>query len=404
MKVAILHSANQGFFPRFYMALRNSIEKAGNECILIVPKSGVNVRNSLPGQKMWGSRLNWHVHYLLYKITGLQDIYSFFSTLHLIRLLDKEKPDLIHLHVVNDKNMNMPLLVRYVNKRQIPVVWTMHDCRAFTGRCAYFDEIGCERWITGCGNCPQRVLYEPTWIDASHQEWTIRKRWHVGIDKLHIVTPSQWLSDYVKMSFFSNKKISVIHNGIDLSVFAKKSTIQIRENNNISSNIKIVLGVSAFWEVRKGLKYFLKLAEELDEKYLVVLIGHINEEITKTLSNKILYIQQTSSTEEIIAWYQTASVFVNPTLADNFPTTNIESLAAGTPVVTFKTGGSAESINKDCGIAVKKGDYNGLRDAIIHICNNLSDYSVDHCKQRAENFSLMQYDRYVDLYNQLIKN
>lgn len=403
MKIAILHSANNGFFPRFYKALRSSIEKAGDKYVLIVPNSGCNKRNPQPGQRIWGTRFNWFIHHYLYKLVGLQDIFSICETVRLIKVLKEEKPDLIHLHVVNDQNMNIPMFVKYVNMYKIPVVWTMHDCRAFTGRCSYFDEIGCDRWKTGCGNCPQKQLYMPTWIDASHAEWKIRKKWHTEINNLTIVTPSTWLADFIKQSFFKEKALKVIYNGIDTSVFSKKTSLNIRKQYGISVEKKIVLGVSAFWESRKGSDYFAELARKLTDEYQIVMIGYLDNKTRINLPSKIIQIQQTTNVQEMAAWYQVASVFVNPTLADNFPTTNIESLAAGTPVVTFQTGGSPESIDSNSGIIVKKGDGKELLKAILEVCSNPDKFTEENCQMRARSFSTLQYDLYTNLYHSLVK-
>lgn len=403
MKIAILHSANQGFFPRFYQSLKESIEKYGDECILLSPKSGINIRNKLPNQILWGTRLNWFIHHFLYKITGLQDIFSHIDTKLLIQVLKREKPNIIHFNIINDQNTNIPMLVKYANKHNIPIIWTMHDCRAFTGRCAYFDEINCSKWKDGCGNCPQKELYMPTWIDSSHKEWKIRKRWHTAFEHLTIVTPSIWLSQFVNQSFFKGTTTKVIYNGISLDNFSTKKNINIKKQHNIKDEIHVILGVSANWEFRKGIKYFIDLSNIITDKYKIVLIGNMPFSIKENLTSNILYIEQTTNVQELAAWYQAASVFVNPTLADNFPTTNIEALASGTPVITFKTGGSIEAIDEHTGIIVEKKDANLIFNAIERICNSTNDFTEEMCKKRSQLFSNMQYDHYVNLYHSIIE-
>ena len=404
MKIAIIHSAVQGFFPRFYKSLKTAIENNGDKCILLVPNSGVNRRNKLDNQKNWGTRINWFIHHFLYKLTGLQDIFSCIDTLSLLYILKKENPDIIHLHIINDQNINMPLLVNYINKNKIPVVWTMHDCRAFTGRCAYFDEISCNRWKYGCGQCPQKELYMPTWIDASHTEWLIRKKWHTKIEALNVITPSKWLENLVKQSFFNKKAIHTIYNGIDISTFSESYQVNVREIYNIKSSCKILLGIGACWEYRKGIFSFIELASKLSkEDFQIVIIGNISVEIKQILPKNILHIEHISDPKELAAWYQAAAIFINPTLADNFPTTNIEALASGTPVITFDTGGSPEAIDEYTGIIVSKGDNEELLKAIYTICNNPSHYSREKCRIRAQKFSNEQYKLYVDLYHSIKK-
>ena len=397
MKVAILHAGNSGFFPRYYKAIATAIEKEEDEVALFVPNSGRNKRTKLPHQITWGSRLNWFIHHKLYQLTGLQDIFSICETIMLVSKLKKYHPDIIHLNIINDKIINIPMLVQFINQYNIPVVWTMHDCRAFTGQCPYFDEVRCNRWKTGCGKCPQCE----SWIDNTHITWKIRCKWHTRIKNLTIVTPSQWLADFVKESFFQDIPVKVIYNGVDTNNFSRKSHIDVRNTYHLQEK-RIVLGCAINWEPRKGIQYFEQLAEMLPENYQIVLIGNISEEKKLSLTQKgIICTGRTQTLDELAAWYQTASVFCNPTLADNFPTTNIEALASGTPVVTFNTGGSPEAVDEHTGIIVEQGDVLVLREAIIEIAEHEDIYTSENCRLRSILFSNKQYDNYIKLFNEL---
>lgn len=399
MKIAILHSGNAGFFPRYYRSLVSASKTDGNEIALFSPNSGRNKRNRLPYQITWGTRLNWFVHSRLYKLTGLEDVFSFWETVALLLKLEKYSPDVIHLNLVNDKIINMPLFTYYVNKQKIPVVWTMHDCRAFTGQCPYFDEIGCDRWKTGCGHCKQCQ----TWIDGTHIVWKIRKRWHNGIRNLTIVTPSQWLADFVRESFLRSHPIKVIYNGVDTSAFSTPSSFDVRRKYNIAEEKKIVLGCAINWESRKGLHFFESLTDMLPSGYQIVLVGGIDEIRQDRLKQKgIICTGRTSTLDEMVAWYQSASVFCNPTLADNFPTTNIEALAAGTPIVTFRTGGSPEAIDDNTGIVVEQGNCQALCEAIQMVCEHRDRYSSEFCRSRSWIFSDANYGEYIKLFYSLI--
>lgn len=398
MKIAIIQSGNSGFFPRFYKLLCNAIEENKDKCILLVPNSGRNKRCTLPNQIIWGTRFNWFIHSICYRITGLQDIFSLFETFHLIYILKHQKPDVINFNMINDKCLNIPLLVRYINKHNIPIIWTMHDCRAFTGQCSYFDEIGCYKWKNGCGQCPQCE----TWIDNTKTQWKIRKKWNTAFKHLTIVTPSEWLASFVKNSMFEGHTVKVIYNGVDTNNFSRKTDLNIRIKYNIGKSKKIVLGCAINWESRKGLTYFEHLSEMLLDNYQIVLVGNIRNDIKEKLTSKnIICVGRTSSIEEMIAWYQEADVFCNPTLADNFPTTNIESLASGTPIVTFRTGGSPEAIDEHTGIIVEKGDIQALCDAVIKVAENRNYYTSEKCIIRSKSFSKEQYQHYVKLYHEI---
>lgn len=400
MKIAILHASNTGFFPRYYNSISSAIKKNMDDVALFVPKSGRNINNPLPNQVVWGLRYNWFIHYTLYKLTGFQDIFSIISTKSLITKLKAFNPDVIHLNVINDKIINVPMLIKYINDNKIPVVWTMHDCRAFTGQCPYFDEVNCFRWKTGCGSCPQ----SETIIDNTHINWKVHFKYHSGINNLVIVTPSKWLAEFVKESFFRLHNVYVIYNGVDTAVFSKKILLDVRKIYNILPRKKIILGCSIFWEDRKGLFYFEQLSKLLPNIFQIVLVGNISEEKKRQLNNiGIICTGQTKTLDEMVALYQAATVFCNPTLADNFPTVNIESLAAGTPVVTFNTGGSPEAIDENTGIVVEQGKVEELCKALIYVAEHENVFSYENCIRRSQLFSNRQYELYVNLYHDVIK-
>lgn len=393
MNIVIIHSANNGFFPRFYISLHNAIINTGNKAILLQPQNGSNIKTRLPNQVLFGSKLNWFIHYNLYKITGLQDIWSFFETITMILKLLKIKPDIIHLHVVNECNINFPLLVLFSKVMKVPVLWTMHDCRAFTGGCPYFEENNCNKWVKGCSKCQLNTSL----IDNTKLQWKIRKKLFNNFYSLNIVTPSIWLANYVKRSFLSNFSCNVIYNGIDLEVFQKDYKDNWLDKYKIRNKI-IILGVAGYWEKRKGFNYFIQLAKDLPKTFQIVLVGNIPH-----IDEHIINIPRTNDACFLASLYQHSTIFCNPTLADNFPTTNIEALASGTPIITFDTGGSPEAIDSSCGITVKKGDYQALKESIIYMTNNIDKFSKENCIKRAKLFSNKQYYKYVELYKSIVK-
>lgn len=391
-----MQSGNNGFFPRFYKLLYEAIINSGNKAFLLQPNNKSNRNNKLPGQVLFGTRLNWFIHFKLYKYTGLQDIWSCLDTIMMIYKLEKIKPDILHFHVVNEWCINFIMLGIYTRIKKIPIIWTMHDCRAFTGRCAYFDEINCKKWITGCGKCPETRLYNPTYIDNSSLQWRIRKFIFNRLYSLNIVTPSKWLYNYVKMSFFYNKNCEVIYNGINTNIFNAIKPDDWLDKYNVRGK-KIILGVAAKWEKRKGFDYFVRLSNDLPINYQIILIG-----LTPYQVKNIINIPQITDSNLLASIYQHSSIFCNPTLADNFPTTNIEALASGTPVITFNTGGSSEAVDDTCGIVVEKGNYSELKKSIIFMIENIHRYTYKNCIKRSLKFSRKQYDEYIKLYKKTL--
>lgn len=308
--------------------------------------------------------------------------------------IKKIKPDIIHLHNIHGYYINYQILFQYIKLGSIPVVWTFHDCWPFTGHCVYFDLVGCTKWKIHCNKCPLTNSYPRSFRDRSFKNFDDKKEAFLNVKNLTIVTPSNWLKGLVKESFLKDYPIQTINNGIDLKRFYPPEK---------KVNHKIVLGVASIWSNRKGLADFVKLREILNEEVKIVLIGLSKAQI-KNLPQNILGLSKTESVEELSKWYQKASVFVNPTYLDNFPTTNLEALACGSPVVTYNTGGSPESITSEIGEVVEKGDINLLEKAI-----NRFLYREDLrglmlvCRSHALRYFNKEdrYKEYLSIYNRI---
>lgn len=318
------------------------------------------------------------------------------ATKAVIEQIKQIQPDLIQLHCVHGYYMNYKLLFEYLNTTHIPVVWTFHDCWAFTGHCAHFVTAGCEKWKTGCFDCPLKGDYPKSFIDKSKRNYELKKSLFAGNKNLHIVSVSEWLADLTRESFLKDKNIHVIHNGVDLKVFYPR---EVEKSTRVR-----VLGVSGVWNKDKGLYDFFKLSGLLDkEQFEIVLIGLTKEQL-KDLPDGIIGIERTNSVSELAEYYSSADVFVNPTYADSFPTVNMEALACGTPVITYRTGGSPEIIDDNTGIVIKQGDLDGLVEAINSISEKDKDLYKDASRQRAQ--KLFDKDKcfkeYLDLYERLI--
>lgn len=295
--------------------------------------------------------LGTKLHGVYTRLTDRTGFASNRATWKLLARLDEIQPDIIHLHNIHGYYINIELLFDYIRKHRIKVVWTLHDCWAFTGHCAYFDAVGCDRWKTGCYHCPQKKTYPASaLLDASAWNWQRKKELFTGLDVV-LVTPSEWLAGLVRESFLGGYPIEVIHNGIDTETFRPRKGIF---QGKYGIEKKIILGVAAEWTERKGLRDFIRLNDLIDRDiYQIVLVGLTKKQI-KELSDGILGLQRTSSAIELAEIYSNADVFFNPTYEDNYPTTNLEAMACGTPVVTYDTGGSPESV-RGRGVVVEKG-------------------------------------------------
>lgn len=317
---------------------------------------------------------------------------SICETKRLVEKIKQIKPDIIHLHCIHGYYLNYKILFEYLNKTDIPVVWTFHDCWAFTGHCAHFFNAGCEKWKDGCRNCPLLKDYPRALIDNSDRNYELKRNLFGKNDNLHIVSVSQWLSSLVRESFLKGKDNMVINNGVDIKAFCPYPS---------SVRKPYILGVASSWNQSKGLYDFYKIREYLSEEYDIILVGLSKEQMTD-LPDGITGISRTESIEELAKLYSGAFAFVNPTYADSFPTVNMEALACGTPVITYETGGSPEIIDETTGYVVETGDIEGLIRAIGQI--KVNPISKEICRQRAVSLYNKQerFMDYINLYDEIL--
>lgn len=350
-----------------------------------------------PNHFVWGDMAENRRHYYLGSILGRNGCYSRKGTQQLIDDLKAFQPDVVHLHNLHKFCINLPMLFSYLKESGVRVIWTLHDCWAFTGNCPYFTMVGCDKWKTGCHDCPQLDIYPRSRIDNTKRMYAQKKRWFSGLRDMTIVTPSKWLSGLVKQSFLKDYPVKVIHNGIDLSMFHPTQS-DFREKHNIPKEKTVLLGVSFGWGKRKGLDVFTSLSERLNpEQYQIVLVG-TSDATDQILPKNILSIHRTQNQTELAEIYTAADLFVNPTREENYPTVNMEAIACGTPVLTFRTGGSPEIPDETCGSVVACDDLNAMEDEIRRICSE-KPFSEEACIKHAKDFDMNdKFKEYVKLY------
>lgn len=323
----------------------------------------------------------------------------YYNTYSLINEIKKFKPDLIQLHNVHGYYLNLPIFFKYLKKLDIPIVWTLHDCSSYTGHCAYYTRVGCDKWKSQCFNCPQKREYPKNLIfDTSKSEYKKKVKMFKGIKNLSLVVPSNWLKNEVEKSFLNDYKVQVIHNAIDLSVFKPIVDKNIRKRYNLGSN-KIILGVANIWDERKGLDYFLKLSKIIDKNVRIVLVGLTKKQIN-SLPENIIGIERTNSVEELVKLYTVADVFLNPSLEETFSLVTLEALACGTPCLVFNSTATPELITEKVGIVIDNYDikniYKNIKILFKKECS-------DECVKRAKQYDLKNYKKYIDLYDKLME-
>lgn len=341
------------------------------------------------------------MHYAGTLLTDGHGLYSRQDTKELVGSIKRICPDVIHLHNIHGHYLNYVVLFDYLKEADIPVVWTLHDCWPFTGHCVYFDRIGCEKWRTMCSDCPQRESYPKSLVDRSSRNYELKKKLFTSVSDMTIVPVSDWLHGLVAQSFLAKYPIHTIHNGIDLDKF-KPCMSDFRKRYSLEGKF-VVLGVADGYGERKGLQDFNRLSQMLGDNAKIVMVG-LSEKDKEKVSGNIIGLGRTSTQQELIDIYSAADVFINPTYEDNFPTTNLEALACGTPVVTYRTGGSPEAVDEHTGIVVEKGDLDGLFQAVMGIMvSGKSSYSKACVERAASNYNKAdRFREYIELYDSLL--
>ena len=278
------------------------------------------------------------------------------ATARFIEWVKSYDPDVIHLHNLHGYYLNLEVLFDYLRDCGKRVIWTLHDCWAFTGHSAFCDAVDCVLWKTGCHDCPLKKEYPASFIDRSRINWQRKKGILTGVPDMTLITPSKWLAGLAKESFLAGYSVKVINNGIDTTQFYPIES-DFKESYGIADK-KMLLGVTTAWSDMKGYSDFLKLADMIDDRYRIVMVGLTKKQLT-TLPEKIIGIERTNNLQELAAIYTASDALLNLSYCENYPTVSLEARSCGTPVISYDAGGSAETLGEE-GILVRKGDLESI--------------------------------------------
>lgn len=372
-------------------------KKYGNECIIAYGR--LDKKSCLDSYQI-SNKIDYTLHGLWTRITDLNGLGSRLVTRKFIKFIEEYKPDIIHLHNLHGYYLNLPIFFDYLYKKDIPVVWTFHDCWPFTGHCPYYTNIQCEKWKTQCNKCPKKREHPASFFwDNSHYNYNMKKDIFTKLNRLVITPVSNWLANEVKMSYFRDCDIRTIYNGVDLERFKPIRSSLFREKYKLEDKI-ILLGVAINWVESKGLSDFVKLSKIIDDKYRIVLVG-LDSEQRKGLSENIIGLGKTESIEELVEIYSTADIFVNPSKEETFGMVTAEAMACGTPAVVYNTTASPELVDESTGVVVEVGDIVGLYDAIKKI--DKADMR-SACLTRARDLfdKRKNQKKYLEIYEELV--
>lgn len=312
------------------------------------------------------------LHSFLSRLTGLQGVYSVFGTRALIKQIETFQPDLIHLNNLHGNYLNIPMLFDYIAKQNLPVVYTVHDCWAFTGSCAHYVAAGCTRWKNGCGDCPQKHCYPPSWLsDRSAKMYQIKKRAYDKVNNLILIAVSDWIAGELRQSMLGTREIVRIYNWVDTEVFSPKADAAVLEKYGISSAQKYILGVCGKWSEAKGIQDWMELVKRLPASVSVVLIGKGDAvQIPAELQNRVRLIPYVDDAKTLASFYSGAEVFLNLSEAESFGKTTAEALCCGTPVIVYNTTACPELVGDGCGSVVPLHDVGAAAKAVQTVLQN----------------------------------
>ena len=352
-----------------------------------------------PGIYKFGIDSETKKHALLARITGKNGYYSPKSTKRLIQYIEEFKPDLIHIHELHAYFVNHLELLDYLRQKQIPIVWTFHCEYMYTGKCGFAYE--CQGYKTGCGNCPYLREYVSSFgIDKTAQMLSDKKAAMAGLNIKAIVTPSRWLADKTKETYLGHYRICVINNGIDTSgiFYPRPKDVDLRRAFGIREDDRLVLAVAPnIMDVRKGGQMVLDLAKTMPDTQFVL----VGADETKRIEKNVQLISRTKNQDELAKWYSEANVFIICSKAENFPTTCVEALCCGTPVVGLDECGTKETAPQPYGTFVANdADVLETLKAAIDIQLDKGLTSEEIRKFAVEHYdNSIMYKSYLDIYN-----
>ncbi len=393
MKIVQINTVPTGSTGNIMMNIHKYLIKNGYESYVIWGRGRKpNNKNEI----QIGNKLSVYFHAIYSRLTGKTGFGSKLATKKLILKLDKITPDIIHLHNIHGYYINIDLLFNYIKKKNIRVVWTLHDCWPFTGHCTHFDSINCEKWKKQCCECPIKNEYPKSLVDNSAWCFTRKKDLFTSIKNMKIITPSEWLADNVKKSFLSKYDIKVINNGIDNTIFKKldESKLNFRSKYNLFDK-KIILGVASPFTHKKGFDDYIELSKILDDRFIIVLVG-LNKKQIKILPKNMIGLKKTSNVHELVDIYNSADVYLNLSVEETFGLTCIEAFSCGTPCIAYNKTALSEIARKNSGLLIEKKD-----NSIIEIKKILEseEYNLADISKLSIYSIEKMIQNYINVYN-----
>lgn len=405
MKVLQINAVNKiGSTGRNCYEISNFLIEKGDICVTACSR-GNNVYDK--NEFIIGNKLDTKIHGLLSRISGMQGYFSIKATKKLLNYMDKFNPDVVLLGNLHGNYINLPMLLKYLSKKDIITVVVLHDCWFYTGKCCHYTIDKCYKWLEKCGNCPSLKKYNKSWfLDRTEKMLSDKKNLFNAIPKLAVVGVSNWITKEAKKApvFKNAKEIIRIYNWIDSEKFYPRNIENLKEKLGLK-DYKILLCVASNWNKEKGIENIIELSFKLSNTERIIIVGNISDEYKKKLNKNVILVPTIESLDILAEYYSIADVFVQPSLEETFGKVGAEALACGTPIVCFDSTANPELIGEGCGSIVKVGDIDKFYQEIKNILKNGKDFYRKNCIEFAnKNFNKdKNIEQYLCLFERLKK-
>ena len=400
MKILQINTVcGNGSTGRIAVEIQKYCEKKGiSGCVLY----GRKCKNAPQSSVLTQSKQEFYVNAFRARLFDNEGFGASASTKRIINYIREYEPDIIQLHNLHGYYINLKMLFQYLKEYGKPIVWTLHDCWAFTGHCTHYAYYNCNKWKSECEHCIQKKEYPKSYfMDRSKVNYITKKNIFSAMENLTLVVPSMWMQSQVKSSFLSKYNVKVIYNGIDLEIFKKNKT-SLKKELGLENKI-ILLGVADGFGKKKGIDNFIRLYSLLDHsRYSMILVGLKENQIAE-LPKGIIGIKRTTTQDELVQLYSIADLFLNLSREESMGLVTVEALACGVPVLVNNATALPEIVEESgCGIIV---DYDNMEQA-AHIISReeFLEISEADCRKYAKKFDkATKYQQYYDLYIALYK-
>lgn len=399
-------SANYGSTGKIAEQIGLVAQKKGWNCYQVYAYGRPSAMTLIPT----GGSINRYLHYIEQRLFDNEGLASRLVTKRIVKRIKEIQPDVIQLHNIHDHYINYRILFEYLNKTDIPVVFTIHDFWPITGHCFHFVGANCNKWKeVGCHDCPMMHVFPNNLLSRAKQNYELKKQLFSANKNLHLVCVSQWVCSLMKESFLRDKDLIVIPNAIDTKLFTP--TLDVPESKiliefkRVTTGKFVILAVAGRWDVGdKRLEDYIEMSKMLSDDEMIVLVG-VSEDIKAKLPSNVIGLGRTENPQELAAIYTISDVLISLSGSETFGLTIVEANACGTPAVVYDNTAPPLLITPGTGLVARNKD---VKDAYLKI-QTIRSEGKSHYSRACIELARERYDKdkcfeqYIQLYDKLIR-